>query len=241
MDDAYTVASTMTACLKAQEVSAHNLANVNTPGFKRRLAVEQPFHAYLAAEREAVQGVQVDGVTTDFSRGAVRPTGNPLDLALGCDGFFVLDGPEGQVYTRRGDFTLDGEGRVVDSLGRTLLSEGGGALRVPGGAVSITVAEDGGVMVDGTVVGRVWVVDVPSPRSLVPAGFTAFTPMDETATPTTVARPVVRQGALEMSNANPIDELVAMVSTLRSYEAAQRTLTSIDQTSEKLTTAAQNA
>ncbi len=238
---AYTAASAMTSHLQAQEVSAHNLANVNTPGFKRRLALYQPFHAYLAAAQRSMQGTQVDGVAVDFSRGALSATGNPLDLALDCEGFFVVQGTEGWLYTRRGNFTIDSKSRLVDSIGRPLLARGGTELRVPDGAGAITVAEDGRVMAGGSDIGKIWVVDLPKPRALVPAGFTAFALAPGALPPGGVERPVVRQGVLEMSNANPIDELVAMITTLRSFEAARQTLTNIDETSEKLADAAQTS
>ena len=238
---AYTAAGAMATNLRVQEISSHNLANVNTPGFKRRLAIFQPFHAHLAAAQTAVQGADAAGVVVDFGQGPINATGNPLDLALDCEGFFVVEGQQGRLYTRRGNFTLDAEGRICDTLGRPLLAEGGGKLRVQPGAGAISVAEDGRMLADGIDIGKIWVVDVPKPRTLVPAGFTAFSAPPGGPTPKAVERSVVKQGALEMSNANPIEELVAMITTLRSFEAARQTLTGMDKTSEKLAQAAQNA
>jgi len=236
----YSAASALLAALRTQEVTAHNLANVNTPGFKRRLAALQPFQEHLAAAQGEPTGTTPEGVTIDFARGPIDHTGNPLDLALEGEGFFVLRGPQGQLYSRQGSFTLDGSGRIVDSVGRPLLGEGGGELTVPTDTTAIRVDQEGRVFADDTEVGKVWVVDVAKPRAFVPAAYTAFALPPDGPAPHTVERACVMQGALEGSNTNPIDELVSMITTLRSFETAQRSLASLADTTDMLTRAAQN-
>jgi flagellar basal body rod protein FlgG len=232
----YSAGSSLVANLRAQEVTAHNLANINTPGFRRRLALFHPFQAQLAAAQPS--GTQVDEVVIDFAPGPVQQTGNPLDVALEGEGFFVLRGPSGYLYSRKGNFALGADGTVVDSVGRPLLAEGGGELKIPNETREIRVDSRGQVFADKTSVGRIWVADVPKPRAFVPAAYTAFTLPAGAPPATTVENPTVVQGALEGSNTNAVDEVVSMIVTLRSFEAAQRVLHAIDESLKQTTSAA---
>ena len=234
----YAAGGALLAQLRAQEVTAHNLANINTPGFKRRLTVHKPFQTHLANElAEANTG----GTVIDFARGTLDSTGNPLDLALDCEGFFVVETESGYLYTRKGNFTLDGDGAIVDSIGRRLMGDGGGTLTVPSNAHTVHVDQEGRVFADDSEIGKVWVVDVADRTALVPTAATAFALPENQPPPASVEHPAVMQGALEGSNINPVDELVTMIATLRSFEAAQRTLTAFDDTTEQLAKAAQNS
>jgi len=226
----------LTAYLRAQEVLAHNLANVNTPGFRRRMAVFHSFDEALAqAQGESESPVDV---VVDFRHGPMRETGNPLDLTLGADGFFVLGADEGYLYTRKGNFSLSADGAVVDSLGRPLIGRGGARLRVPADAREIRVDPSGEVFADNTSVGRVWVVEPVDTAQLVPAPYTAFSLPETAPPPTTVREPDLVQGAIEGSNTDPVEEMVNMIATLRSFEAAQRVLRSMSDTTEQMATAA---
>jgi flagellar basal-body rod protein FlgF len=236
----YSAATGMEAYLRAQEVIAHNLANANTVGFKRSLAVWEPFEAQLAAALGDAAGTQVTDIVTDFRPGPIESTDGPLDVAIQGDGFFVLEGPNGYLYTRKGNFTLSANGTVVDSVGRPVLGRGGSELRIPAETREVRVDQEGRVFADTTEVGRLWVVAPPDPAELVPAAYTAFRlPTEET--PPTVREPRVVQYALEGSNTNAVDELVAMITTLRGFEAAQRILVSLEETEKKLSQAASEA
>lgn len=233
----YAATTGLEANVLAQEVIAHNLANVSTTGYKRRLALFQPFHALLAQEQ--LNGTQPDGIVIDFSEGVLQHTGAPLHLALRGKGFFVVRGPQGEeLLTRNGSFTLDSRGRIVDHAGRAVLGTGG-ELTVPPGA-TITVGEDGtigarGDEAESVRVGQVRIaaVAIEDRHLLRPAPHAAFAaPRDVLLAPAEGA--AVLQGFLERSNTSAIDELVAMISTLRSFEAAQRTVRSIDQSLDEL-------
>jgi len=236
--EVYAATAGLAAALRNQDIIARNLANVNTSGFRRRVPVDDPFEAQLS-EAQAASPVPGEEVV-DFSRGPIARTENPLDLALNCDGFFALAGPSGNVYTRKGSFSLNADGAIVDSVGRSLLSSGGDVLRVPGGTREIRVDPSGEVLADGSSVGKVWVVNVAEPRLLVPAAYTAFSLPESAAAPETAQDAAVEQGALEGSNTNAIEELVSMIANLRSFEASQRVLRSIDE-SLKQTAAAASA
>lgn len=235
----YDAALSMLRDLQAQEVHAHNLANVNTPGFKRRLAISQSFDQHLAeASGELSQQIAQD-VVIDFRQGPLLSTGNPLDLAIEGNGFFVIEGPGGPLYTRHGVFTLDAQRRIVDGVGRPLLGDGG-PLTVPPDGTEVGVGPDGTVSADGNVIGRIRLVDVPPPRAMQPVGGSAFAVTGD-VTPRRAEEAAVRQGAIEQSNANAIDEMVSMIATLRNFEAAQRALRQMSEITEQLTQAAQTS
>ncbi len=235
----YAAATGLTESLRAQEVTANNLANVNTPGYKRRLALFHPFHKVLA--EQVGQGTEIGGVVVDFSPGPLHHTGNNLDLAIGSDGFFVLGGESGYLYTRKGNFTLRGDGTIVDTVGRPLLADGGGELRVPPETREIRVTPNGEVYADETAIGRIWVVRFEGTPPLVSAAYTAFALAEEAPAPVTATRPEIVQGAIEGSNTNAVEELVAMVAILRSFQASQRVVKTIDESLEQTATAAQQS
>ena len=236
----YSAATGLRETLRAQEITANNLANVNTPGYKRRLAVFHPFQRVLAQQLD--QGTVLGGVVVDFSPGPIHHTGNPLDLAIeGKKGFFVLRGSNGYLYTRKGSFTLRGDGTIVDTVGRPLLADGGGELRVPPETREIRVTTSGEVYADQTAIGRIWVVEFDGPPPLVAAAYTAFALAEGARQPATAAQPRILQGALEGSNTNAVDELVSMIALLRSFEASQRTAKAIDESLKETTTVAQQS
>ena len=114
----YSSATGLSAAILNQEVVARNLAHIDVPGFRRSLVSYKTFEAQLqdASEADVLSphlGTQVNEVEIDFTPGRVRSTGRSLDLALNGDGFFVLDGPDGPLYTRNGVFHLDENGKLV--------------------------------------------------------------------------------------------------------------------------------
>ena len=236
----YSASAGLFANLHAQDVTAHNLANINTAGYKRRVAVYEPFAAHLAEATAEAAGVTVDGVAIDYTPGHRLYSGEPLHLMIEGEGFFVLRGASGEVYTRNGCFQLDAQRQIVDAAGRPLLG-GGGELRIPKAGGRVRVDPDGQVRVGGTSVGRIRVVDVPKPRAFVAASNGAFTLPAGVPPPRPVPDARVEQGYLEGANTNAIDELVATITTLRSFEGSQRTVRSIDESYAQLNEAARKS
>ena len=202
---------------RRQEIAAHNLANVETTGFK----AERPFARLLAsasgsAERDAAAGPVLDAAT-DLRQGTLRPTGAPLDLAIDGPGFFVVGTPAGDRWTRGGAFSLDDTGRVVDGAGAPLLTADG-PLVVPPSTVTLTVGPEGVVAADGRVMGRLR-LEAP------PAGTLRLEHEDGGyLRPTAIRQSLagagaVRQGMLEGSNVDPIGALVEMITIQRAYGA----------------------
>ena len=215
-------ASGMLPQLKRQEVITNNLANAGTAGFKRdRLFVEQLNRA-RAGDTQSVadwQRPSLIGVTIDFSAGPMDRTGSPYDLAIAGDGFFVISTPDGERYTRDGHFNLSDQGVLVTADGNPVMGEGG-EIRLPAG--DATIGQDGSISVDGRPVGKLRIAHFADPNVLVRAGSSLFAVGTAGVGPEDMENPSVRQGMLESSNVNTIEEMVSMITTFRFYEADQK-------------------
>jgi flagellar basal body rod protein FlgG len=199
---------------RRQEVLANNLANVDTGGFK----------AQRVFARMLDDALPVADTATDRSAGALRPTGEPLDLALAADDvFFVIDTPTGERYSRGGAFRLDEAGQIVDAAGNLLLSEGG-PISVARGKVEVDSA--GRVRVDGSDAGRLRLERVPQGARLEHDAGTLFVP-GGAGEP--VDAEIVRQGFVEESNVSAIESMVDMIAVQRAYTAVQKTVVALDE------------
>ena len=236
----YSAAAGMLSAFMRQETVANNLANINTPGFKRdfvplREAPEvadvrdlfglahTPYatgHARIAVGVVGT-GALNDPLITDYTDGDVQVTGGELDLALIGSGFFEMRSPDGQTfYSRAGQFSRDSFGRLMDARGNLLMGDDG-EIRVNQGAVS--VAGDGRLFVDGEEVTTLRVLSFPVDTPMRKLGENGFVPVDPDAAPSFAdANTVVQQGALEASNVDPNRAVIEQMSAFRAYEAAQR-------------------
>lgn len=239
---------------------ANNLANVNTPAFKRD---SQLFREYLTSyEKEPgvievprvpasiesfydMQGgdksfVDLDGTSTDFAQGALRATGNPLDVALEGDGFFEVLTPAGIRLTRVGSFVIDGEGTLVTKQGYPVLKDGGAgqdpAARVLKltGNTPVAISDVGEFFENGQAVGRLSVLAVGNPDALQKTGNGLFA-FRENLNPELAVSPdaKVQQGFLEGSNVNLIQEMTDMIAATRTFESTQKAIQAYDQMAQK--------
>jgi flagellar basal-body rod protein FlgG len=169
-------------------------------------------------------------IETDFSQGPVKQTGNPLDLSLDGEGFFVVNTPEGKAYTRQGNFHLDADSRLVTADGYELQGNGG-PITIRGGKVEIDAV--GNVIVDGQQAGTIDIVDFPRPYRLQKMGSALFMPSDPGASgqPATGAR--INQGSIEGANVQPLLEMVTLIANTRYYEQCVKTVQSYDQMAAK--------
>ncbi len=198
-----------------QQAVANNLANVNTDGFKG----ERVFARMLQ------DSAPIPDAATDFTPGTLRQTGNPLDLALEGEGFFVVETGGGERLSRGGAFQLDHEGRITDSAGNPLLGETGTITVAAGGAIEVD--REGTVRVDGQAVDRLRLEGVPPGTRLQHDAGTLFLP-DAAREPLDPATRPVRQGAIEESNVSSIGALVDMITIQRAYSSVQRAVTTLD-------------
>jgi flagellar basal-body rod protein FlgG len=241
--------------LEAQDtrmrVIANNLANIATTGFKRdranfaTLAYQDDRVAGQQSSSETAYatglnlgtGVAVQSTTAITTQGTLSATGNSLDLALDGDGFFQVQLPGGrQAYTRAGNFSRSAEGQLVTAQGYSVQP----AITIPEDAASITVAADGTVSVTTaasstpTEIGQITLASFANPAGLQALGdnFLAETAASGAAQIGPAGeggRGAIKQGMLEASNVNVVEELVDMIETQRAYEINSKLISAVDE------------
>lgn len=214
---------------RRMEIAAHNLSNVATTGFKADALVldeAAPTAAHSEDMPHDVRFVRDMGVARDMTQGPIAMTGNPLDLALEGQGFFLVQGEDGRtLYTRDGAFSLTGEGRLVTSEGRPVLDGGGSPVTFDPRGEAPTVGRDGAIRIGGEEVGRVGVVAFAQPGALLKVGDNLW---DAEGQASQAFEGVVVQGALEGSNVRPVIELTRLIEISRAYQSAANMVSSAD-------------
>jgi flagellar basal-body rod protein FlgG len=242
LDALYSAATGMLAQQTSLDNISNNLANVNTPGFKRgRASFADLLYTELTPQQAAKQGsqeglgVQVSAIQTQQEQGSMQTTSQPLDLAIEGDGFFEVTKADGsKAYTRAGSFTTDASGSMTTPTGERLSPP----IVIPPNATETAIGADGKVTakVGGVLktLGQIKIASFPNQAGLSSLGDSLFgvTPNSGAATletPGVKGAGAVRSGELEMSNVNAVDEMVGMVTTQRSYEAVAKVVTASDE------------
>jgi flagellar basal-body rod protein FlgF len=234
----YTAASAMLAQVQQQQSLAHNIANITTPGFKAVLNSLDDFMTtqvntttptalgpYVANIGSMGLGVENAPETIDFSQGGLQETGNELDLGIEGDGFFRVQTPNGERYTRDGRFLRDANSQLVTVDGYKVLNAAGQPMTIPVGEVGVGI--DGTVSVDNVQVGQIGLSNFQNPRTDLERDVNnTFKSINN---PTGTANGQIHQGNLEGSNANASQIATQMVTVARSYQAAQQMVQSQDQ------------
>ncbi len=266
----YTASSGMMARLSYLDIAANNLANIDTTAFKRDTPVFKaypemlirrvnddglvtfPLGSYDLAPvvGKLGTGVEVNESYTRFEQGNLIPTENDFDFALEGEGFFAVETPYGEMYTRAGNFKITSDGYLVTDEGFYVLGEKG-RIRIKRG--NFTVDQNGNVFVNSDYEGdlsvfadkstnewkgmklldRLKIVRFRHPRELKKFGLsyyreTKFSGKAEVAEGE--LRPRVRQGFLEGSNVKPVAEMVGIINAQRSYEANSKVIQAEDET-----------
>ncbi|MHC4572537.1 MAG: flagellar hook-basal body protein [Planctomycetota bacterium] len=231
MDTTTQVSSSVDALMQEFYIITHNLANVSTAGYKR---ICNAFARVLEAQGEEYTPGVIDlNSGYDFSQGGLIETGRPLDLALCGKGFFVIETPEGPLYTRNGVFQTNQSGQVVTSDGRLVAGEAG-PITVPAGVPlsQLSVSNEGKITAGGTVIGTFRLADFgDNENKLVSVGANCFKMADENVVPVAADHVVVKQGYQEASNVEIVDELVDMIMVSRLYEANMKLISAQKQAS----------
>jgi flagellar basal-body rod protein FlgG len=247
--------------LEAQQtrmaVTANNLANVNTTGFKRgRVAFEDLMYQNVrqvgatgAQDTLLPTGINIGTgsrvVATEkmFTQGSMQVTNNQLDVAINGRGFFQVALPDGTTaYTRDGSLKVNAQGELVTSAGYRLQP----TVSISEGAVSVTIGTDGAVSVQlsgqasPSQVGTLQLADFVNPAGLQARGENLFLESAssgpaQTGTAGVNGLGVLQQGALEASNVNVVEELVSMIETQRAYEMNSKAISTTDKMLEYLT------
>jgi flagellar basal-body rod protein FlgG len=232
-------------------IIANNLANVNTTAFQRDRA-EFATLAYQTSSAAGARsagdnqyatglnlgtGVRLTGTGRITSQGSLNTTSNPLDLAIEGEGYFQIQRPDGSTgYSRAGNFHLSSEGKLVTTDGMPVMPE----IQIPDGAQSITIGADGTVSVtvagqsEAQEVGKLELARFVNPAGLQALGnnlyaVTGASGEAQTGPANAEGRGAIRQGALESSNVNVVQELVDMIETQRAYEVNSKMIQATDE------------
>jgi flagellar basal-body rod protein FlgG len=247
----WTAATGMQACQFNLDTIANNLANVNTTSYKKQRAeFEDLLYETLRAPGTPIAtgapvpvGIQVGhgtavlGTQKIFKEGPLIETTNPLDLAIGGDGFFKVLLPDGSIaYTRDGSFKIDAEGRIVLGEGYILEPE----IIIPEDATKISITEDGTIFVvmsedfrEVLEVGKIELVKFINPAGLISIGKNLYKETQASGVPI-VGEPAkggfgrIYQGWLEGSNVDVVEEMTKLVVAQRSYEINSKSIQTAD-------------
>lgn len=220
--------SSMRSAERRIEFVANNLANLNTHGFKRSEAAFQGFlvrNQYGLEHTVGVRGRQ------DFSQGNVQPTGNPFHVALRGPGFFAVESPDGEVYTRDGNFGVNAQGELVNDLGWPVAWAQRLAAYDPA-QPELTIEPNGEVHQGTTRLGRLEVADFADYSDLTELDRGLWVAKPEAERITAAAE--LSQGALEGSNATAVEEMVELIASQRAYELSARLVKSLDDIYQRL-------
>lgn len=249
----YTAATGMEALETKLDVIANNMANINTTGFKKdRANFEDLFYRQyrlpgaLDADGnrtstgiEVGLGTRVSSTQTNHGQGAMQVTNNPLDLAIEGNGFFKVTTGTGSYYTRAGNFGINANGDLVlgsATQGWVLDPQ----INIPNNAVEVVVAPNGEVSYRTsdqntlTTTGQINIATFINPDGLLKIGENLYQPTDAsgTANESTPGQPgfgSIRQGALEASNVEPVQELIDLITTQRAFELNSQVVQAGDQ------------
>ncbi|AZU04824.1 flagellar basal-body rod protein FlgF [Glycocaulis alkaliphilus] len=220
---------------RAMDITANNIANVSTAGFKaEQLLVEaEPYTRARAEDGPArLNYVAEWGMGRDFSQGTLEQTGRPLDVAITGEGFFTIDTPQGERFTRDGRFSMDAAGTLTSANGAPVLGEDGAPITIDPDAGPVTILANGEVNQNGLVAGRIAVTRFENQGVLSKIGDNLYTAPDD-AERELALEPVIRQGFVESSNVRPIMEITSMMEVSRAYSSVTRMLQQADELSRK--------
>ncbi|RKY25712.1 MAG: flagellar basal-body rod protein FlgG [Planctomycetota bacterium] len=245
-----TAATGMAAQQMMVDVTANNLANINTTGFKRsQIAFHDLFYVKMRESGTEVSsgikspsgvevgsGVHAVSTLKVFTTGELVNTGRPLDIAITGDGLFQVSMPDGSIkYTRDGSLQKGANGELVTTTGYLIEP----AITIPTDAVAVNIGKDGGVNVttaSGTqsVIGTIQLARFPNPSGLSSEGDNLLAETEASGTPTTGTAGengfgTIQAGFLEKSNVQMITELVNLITAQRAYEVSSRTIRAGDE------------
>jgi flagellar basal-body rod protein FlgF len=214
----YIAASGMLAEQVRQTGLSNDLSNASTPGYKVDDSTQQSFGSLLLSNTATGQtignlqtGVRISGVVTNMTPAALHPTGQPLDFGIEGTGFFAVRTPQGTRYTRDGQFSSSAQGQLTDAQGNQVLSQNGAPIAV--GANGLVAASALGVF---------------NVNGVAKQGYNLYV-----GTAAGRATGTALQGSLEGSAVDPVHTMVDMISSLRTYQAAENAIQSIDQTMQQ--------
>lgn len=246
-----TAASGMEAQQTRLDVTANNIANVSTNGFKKGRAefadlMYQTVRSAGSATGEGTtapdateigMGTRLTATSRDLGQGELHQTGNPLDIAIEGNGYLPVTLPNGETaFTRNGALRTSAEGRLVTSDGYAVA----GDITIPSDAQTVTISADGTVSAtlpgesQPIELGQIEIAMFANPGGLAAQGGTLFRETSASGTPV-IGAPgeggagTIRQGMLEVSNVNVVEEMIDLISGQRAYEINSRVIRAADE------------
>jgi len=223
----YIILSRLSSQMRTSQVTANNLANADTPGFR----ASRPIFAEHVVQQGRVAGptgARPVGYSWDRASwrdpapGTISQTGNSLDVALSGPGFFAVETERGERFTRAGRFALGSDGRLVDQEGNAVLNTQSQPIAIAPNDTRIEIQGDGTIRSENGVLGRLRVVSFADDQALLAEGARHFNANGQQ--PEEVARPGVVQGAVEGSNVQSVLEMTRMMAELREFQFATQFL-----------------
>jgi flagellar basal-body rod protein FlgF len=215
-------ASGLRARMESLDLLANNVANAATGGYKADHEFYSLYVAPEAASNDLTATMPViERPWVDHAQGTLHTTGNPLDFGLSGRGFFAVNGPNGPLYTRNGNFRIAPDGRLVTGEGYAVRGQQGVPLTIAG-RLPVEVSNDGTITQGGNVIGKLDLVDFTSTAGLTKQGASYFRATDPAQKPASAPSASVEQGSLEASNTGSAEAAVRLVSVMRQFEMLQR-------------------
>lgn len=244
----YTSVSSMINLQERQSIITNNLANINTVGFKSENLVSKAFKEATLSNNDKYEngaskkqvlgdmsfGVSIDDTITNFNQGNHISTGNNTDFAIGGNGMFQIKDFSGNTYyTRNGSFNINSQGYLVTDAGHNVMGNNKmtGALEpIHVGNEKISVSSNNNISINGVEKYSFEVVDFKDYNSLTKVGENLY----HGENPVQATNFSVKQGYLEASNVNHINETASLMETIREFEASQKIIQTIDSTLQKI-------
>jgi flagellar basal-body rod protein FlgF len=238
----YQSAASMSALERWQDTVTQNISSSQMPGYRKRTT------AFMATEAGQIQTASGSGQSADGGQGTLFPkaanavnflpgesqaTGRDLDVAIQGEGFFEIQGADGQKeYTRDGEFQVRPDNTLTTTNGQEVLSSSGSPIQLlPSGGPPL-ISADGNITQGATVVAKLGVQKFADNSALIPGPSGTYLPSAGQA-PTPIERPELLQGYLEGSNVSPMHEMVDLITISRAYESNQKMITTEDQEMQK--------
>lgn len=238
VDQIYTQMRAMQMLTKSQEITADNLANLNTPGYKGSKVFYQMMNEEMGGKTVSMSTPKTQ---IDLTQGVLESTGNPFDLAVDGEGFFSVQ-QEGQtLLTRNGRFYLNEAGTLVDQQGSLVLGEGGPinlselmSQELSAAELNLEVQSDGTLTINGESKGKLQITTPQSAADLQRKGTGYFT-LEGPSKDAAGANTRIVQGFYEKGNVEPLNEMVDMMQTMQLFESQQKAMRTTDEILTKVT------
>lgn len=200
-------------------ITANNIANVNTPGYRAQNMVFNEFLADPRGIEDPLSQVLDYGHYQNTAPGSFRTTGNPLDVAIQGEGYMGVQTADGIAYTRNGRLSLNVNREIVNPAGLPITDEGGNPISIPADAQDVIIAQDGTISSENGVISKLKLVRFDNEQELRATGDGLYR-TEQAEQP--IEEPRFVQGAYEESNVSAVLEMTRMIQTSRDFQSIHR-------------------